>query len=115
MILTFVFFFIDAALSSILEEVLKKYDYSSPATFAGLIGWLGYLTGFIGSLFFALLARKASKLKCLIILTCMITTASLAAFTFLIQYKSKWLIGGTYCLYQFAGIAICPLILEMGV
>ena len=99
MILAFVFFFIDAALSSILEEVLRKYNYSSPASFAGLIGWLGYLTGFLGSIFFALLARKTSTLKFLIILTCLLTTLSLAGFTFLIEYRVKWVIGVVFCIY----------------
>ena len=109
-----VFFFVDAALSSILEEVLRDYNYNNPAPLAGLMGWLGYLTGVLGSLAFAALARKATYLKCLIIICCIATTGSLAAFTFVVPTHKSWPVGIIFLIYQSFNTAVCPLLLEMG-
>lgn len=100
--------------TSILEEVIYDYDYTDASLFTSMIGTTAFVAGFIGSFLISLFAQKTSRLKCLIIISCLTSLIMFACFTFLVGMKIKVLTGVLLSIYRFFNLAAIPLILELG-
>lgn len=98
-LLTAVYCFTGWGYTSILEEVIYDYDYSDPSIFTSLIGTAAFVTGFVGSFIISLFAQKTSRLKCLIVFTCVSSFVMFAGFTFLVGMKYKVLTGVLLSVY----------------
>lgn len=117
LILTLSVFCSDGALNSftaVIEEIFSHYDYPDTHSYTSLVSLLLFAIGFVSSLIIAVIADKTKKLKLLLIITNVFSTASIGLFTWFVGLRNKLLSGAMCCLYGCFNIATVPLALEIG-
>ena len=111
LILLLSFFCINGALNNlctVVEEIFSHYSYSEPTSFSSLINSLNFFVGFVASLGIAALADRTKKLKLITFICALASSAILAAFTWVVQYRLRWFSGLLICLFGAFNVPTIP-------